>query len=84
MFADDGIMYANDPEDIVKVLKDRKLKQVGIVFSQKIKKDGTPATAFIENEEVEFLGAKLDFKTGMVSSEKGKCHYTSPNLQKII
>jgi hypothetical protein len=59
---------------------------VGIVFSDKVKPDGTPATGLIDGSIIRFLGCELNLNTGMISSEKGKIHADSPieTINKII
>jgi len=73
MYADDGIMFADDRADIRRVLFDNGVYLSGIVFSNKLKKDGKPASAFLETDVINFLGAKLDVATGRVSSLVGSC-----------
>jgi len=86
MYADDGIMFADDRADIRKVLYDNGVYLSGIVFSNKLKKDGKPASAFLETDIINFLGTKLDVSTGMVSSPKGSCSiFDNPDkITKIL
>ena len=84
LFADDGIMFADNKEDIERVLSDPALKMIGIVFSNKLKKDGTPSSKFIETDTVEFVGCNLNLRSGMVTSEKGTIHIDDKNLSKVI
>lgn len=73
MYADDGVMMSNDVRKIEKVLADFKLPIAGIYFSKKIRKDGSRACQFVRTNYIDFVGAKLDFNTNMIHSEKGSC-----------
>jgi len=86
MFADDGITLSDSKEAIEKVLMDYKLPIAGIYFSKKLKKDGTPSCGYIQGAYAKFLGADLDFETGVVRTTRGACHFSAEVglLMKIV
>ena len=86
MYADDGIMLSDDRKAIEDVLRDYKLPYAGIFFSNKIRKDGSPASGYVESDIIHFLGAEIDFFEGIISTEKGSCYFESPlrYLMKIL
>jgi hypothetical protein len=63
MFADDGIMLAKHRDHIQEVLGDYKLPPTGLIFSDKIREDGSYATGLIRSNVIRFLGAELNFDT---------------------
>jgi hypothetical protein len=71
MFADDGILFTNNYEDIKK-LSSEELKKHGIHLSPKKKKDGRPSCGLITKPNIEFLGTTLNTQTGKVTSPKGE------------
>jgi hypothetical protein len=77
MYADDGIMFADNFESIERVVHDPILPVAGIYFSDKLKKDGSPACGFIDSETIEFLGSSLDIRSGVLTSDKGQCHISN-------
>jgi len=82
LFADDGIMFSDSSEKIMKVIKWFKLDLAGIIFSKKNKPDGNPSCRFIDEEEIKFLNTVINTRTGIVRSEKGYCH-VDDNLDKM-
>jgi hypothetical protein len=86
LFADDGIIFSDDKSIFEKIRTDPFLKMVGIVFSDKLRSDGTPATGLIDGKIIKFVGCELDLNTGIISSEKGSLHADSPidDINKII
>lgn len=87
MYADDGIMLADEKEDIERVLQDHLLYHAGIIFSDKVKKEtGLPSSRYVYEKEVSFLNANINLETGIVTTAKGSCHvYASiRDLMKIL
>lgn len=86
MYADDGVILANKKSDILKVVDDIVLPRLGIKFSSKLKKNGSPSCGFINSDVITFLGSQLNITTGILSSEKGSIHINSDIrlISKII
>jgi hypothetical protein len=86
MFADDGIMFSDSKESIEKVIRDYLLPNCGIIFSNKTKKNGKPASSFILESQIDFLGATLDMEKEIIYSEHGKTsiHSELNTISKII
>jgi len=88
MFADDGILFSNNIEDITKFKDDPILKRVGIKLSNKVI-DGKPSTGLINNQVIRdlvFVGCRLNIDEGMIYSPKGNCKIQESIFQisKII
>jgi len=77
LFADDGIIFAHDTKIIERIKTDPYLKMAGIVFSDKLKPNGEPSSKLISSKVIEFVGAKLDLETGLITSPKGTVHVES-------
>jgi len=86
LFADDGIIFAHTVEDIEKIKSDPYLKMAGIIFSEKIKPDGSIASKYISSKIIKFVGAELNLETGMISSPKGSIHVESElkHISKVV
>jgi len=83
MFADDGILFSNDIEDIIKFKDNPILKRMGIILSKKII-DGKPSTGLIDNtqiRDIHFVGSVLNVDEGIVRSEKGYCSIHSSTFE---
>jgi len=71
LFADDGIIFSNSQKEIEQIRKDPFLNMIGVIFSEKLKSDGTPATGYISGDKINLVGVELNVKTGMIQSPKG-------------
>jgi retron-type reverse transcriptase len=60
MYADDGILFTNNMNDIRELRTDEAINN-GIVIADKLKKDGTPSSGFIR-DIVKFLGHEYSMK----------------------
>ena len=82
LYADDGILFSNEKEELKRFQEEENLKRQGIILSKKEKKaTGKPATGMIEGEEIHFAGMKLNTKTGNLSSERGEIHISKPTRE---
>lgn len=86
MYADDGIMLSNNISSIENVLTDFKLPYAGIIFSDKLKKNGLPSCGYLSGNVIEFLNATVDFGNSMVSTERGSVSFDEPigKFMKIL
>jgi hypothetical protein len=86
MYADDGVMLAHNRDDIQQVLGDYQLPPCGLIFSDKVREDGTYATGLVRQNIITFLGAKLNFDNGMITTDKGSVHMSSDvnKITKVI
>jgi hypothetical protein len=62
MYADDGLLFTNDMNDI-RELRNEEANNNGIIIADKLKKDGKPSSGFVM-EILNFLGHSFNIKTG--------------------
>lgn len=79
-------MFAKDKKYIEAVLQDNYLKQVGIVFSNKLNSTGRSVSGYILKDYLDFLGTTIYPEQNYIVSPKGNIslHSSDKDITKVI
>lgn len=86
LYADDGILLTNEVKDIERIIKSPLLRRMGIILSEKLKKDGSASSKLIVDNELDFVGSHLNFNSMTISSPRGSCslNCTVSEISKVV
>jgi hypothetical protein len=86
LYADDGVLLTNEVKDIERIIKSPLLRRMGIILSEKLKKDGSASSKLIVTNELDFVGSSLDFNNMTISSPKGSCslNCSASDISKVV